>query len=71
MQRFVIECKLLRGNLESTINSGLTQTAAYIDRCNADEGHLVIFDRDKRLWRDKAFRNDEIVNGTPVHVWGM
>ena len=71
MQRFVIECKLLRGNLESTINSGLTQTAAYIDRCNADEGHLVIFDRDKRLWRDKAFRSDEIVNGTPVHVWGV
>ena len=71
MQRFVIECKPLCGNLGSTIKSGLTQTAAYVDRCSADEGHLVIFDRDKRLSRDKAFRSDEIVNGTPVHVWGM
>lgn len=70
-QRFVVECKLLRGSLESTIKAGLDQSAAYIDRCSADEGHLVIFDRDKRLWKDKAFRRDETVDGVPIYVWGM
>ena len=70
-RRFVIECKLLRGSLETAIKSGLAQTSAYMDRCSADEGHLVIFDRDKRLWKDKVFRRNETVNGIPIHVWGM
>ena len=70
-QRIVIECKLLRGNLETAINRGLAQTASYMDRCSADEGHVVIFDRERRLWKDKVFHRSEVVDSTPIDIWGM
>ena len=70
-QRIVIECKILRRGLERTIRSGLEQTAEYMDRCAGTEGHLVIFDREKRLWKDKAFRQQEEVNGMTMYIWGM
>ena len=57
--------------MESTIKAGLDRSAAYVDRREADEGHLVIFERDKRLWKDKVFRRDETANGVPIYVWGM
>ena len=41
----VIECKLLHRSLDQTIREGLSQTRAYMDRCGAHEGHLVVFDR--------------------------
>ena len=69
--RFVIECKLRRGRLKRTIREGLAQTAEYMDRCGAEGGHLVIFDRGMRWWRDKTFRRSETIHGTPVEVWGM
>ena len=43
--RAVIECKLLRRSRDATVRTGLEQTRAYLDRCGAAEGHLVIFDR--------------------------
>ena len=70
-QRFVIECKILRGGVESTIRKGLQQTAQYMDRCAASEGHLVIFDRDGKRWKDKAFRRSKSGDGPPIEVWGM
>ena len=70
-QRIVIECKILRHGLESTIRKGLAQTAEYVDRCAGTEGHLVIFDREKRLWKDKAFQQQEVVNGMTMYIWGM
>ena len=69
--RYVIECKLLRGSLETTISRGLEQTAAYMDTCGAVEGHLVIFDRSERSWTEKVFRRDESVGDAPIIVWGM
>ena len=45
VQKVAIECKVLHGSLERTLSEGLRQTAAYMDRCGADEGHLVVFDR--------------------------
>lgn len=71
VSRYVIECKLLRGSLETTISRGLEQTAAYIGTCGAVEGHLVIFDRSERSWTEKVFRRDESVSGAPIIVWGM
>lgn len=71
MQRFVIECKVLRDGLESTIRKGLEQTAGYMDRCAALEGHLVIFDRGQRPWGDKVFHKSESVSGKPIEIWGM
>ena len=70
-QRFVIECKFLQGDLETAISKGLSQTAAYMDRCAADDGHLVIFDRDKRLWQNRVFRRSEAINGVQIEIWGM
>ena len=70
-QRFVIECKMLRGGLERTIRDGLAQTAEYMDGCAAKEGHLMVFDRDKKLWKDKVFRRSETINGVRVEVWGL
>ena len=71
VQRFVIECKLVRGNLETAIDSGLAQTACYMDRCSAEEGHLVIFDHSAKPWEERVFRRSEEFQGTPVEVWGM
>ena len=70
-QRFVIECKVLRGSLDKTLEKGLPQTAGYLDRCAAAEGHLVIFDRSSKSWKEKVYRRIEEFDGTPIQVWGM
>jgi len=41
----VLELNVGSGALEELICEGLEQTTGYVDRCGADEGHLVIFDR--------------------------
>ena len=69
--KFVIECKILHKSLDSTIRDGLEQTTAYMDRCAADAGHVVIFDRRDGAWEDKVFHRRESVGGADVHVWGM
>ena len=71
-QKVVVECKVLHLGLERTLREGLAQTRAYMDRCAAAEGHLVIFDRTEgRSWEDKIYRRDETEGGAPVTVWGM
>ena len=59
MQRFVVECKVRRerDGLETVIREGVAQTAAYLDRCGAEEGHLVVMDQDDgKTWEEKIFR---------------
>ena len=71
-RKMVIECKLLHGGLSRTISDGAAQTRAYLDRCGAAEGHLVIFDRTPdRPWERKLFRRQAAGDGPPVTVWGM
>ena len=71
-QRFVIECKILHKSLDRTISEGLEQTAAYMDRCDAEAGHLVIFDRsEERTWREKIFRREGVAGDAVIAVWGM
>ena len=70
-QRFVIECKILRGRLDKTLEKGLPQTAGYMDRCAAAAGHLVIFDRSAKPWEEKVFRRTEEFDGKRIEVWGM
>ena len=71
-QKVVIECKVLHRALDSTVREGLEQTCAYIDRCGAAEGHLVIFDRTEgKPWTAKLFRREEKQRGVPITVWGM
>jgi len=50
----------------------LRQTAKYMDKCGADQGHLVIFDRRPgKSWDEKIFRKQEEFNGRKIIVWGM
>ena len=70
-RRYVVECKILRGGLEKTVRDGVAQTEAYMSRCAAAEGHLVLFDRRKRDWADKIFHRVETGERASVHVWGM
>ncbi len=72
-RRFVVECKVRRGELERTVAEGVEQTRAYLDRCGAEAGHLIVFDRSpERSWEEKIFRRDAPGAGPgPVTVWGM
>ena len=68
----MVECKLVRGSLEATVRVGLEQTRAYVDRCAADAGHLVVFDRASgKSCDEKVFRREERAGGAHVTVWGM
>jgi hypothetical protein len=71
--RFVVECKVLHKSLERTVREGLAQTAGYMDRCAAQSGHLVVFDRTEgKPWKDKIFRREESAeDGRAITVWGM
>ena len=71
-RRFVVECKVLRKGLERTVDEGMEQTRRYVDRCGAEAGHLIVFDRTPdRTWADKIFRRASAGAGAPVTVWGM
>ena len=72
-RKVVIECKVLHQSLEQTIAEGLEQTAGYMDRCAAESGHLVIFDRRAgRRWDDKVFHcRRASSSGVAIEVWGM
>ena len=71
VRKTVVECKLVRGSLEATVRAGLEQTRAYMDRCAAEAGHLVLFDRGGKSWDEKVFRREERAGGARVTVWGM
>ncbi len=72
VQQVVIELKIRYGELEKSITKGLTQTWKYMDKCGTSEGHLVIFDRDKKKsWQQKIFVRDEPYKGQLIKVWGM
>ena len=71
-RKFVVECKLRRGELERTAAEGLAQTRGYMDRCGAEAGHLIVFDRaPERTWAERVFRRDPVADGAPVTVWGI
>ena len=71
--KVVIECKILHQSLEQTVAEGVEQTAEYMDRCGAEAGHLVIFDRrENRRWADKVFHDRRTsASGVAIEVWGM
>ncbi len=72
VDRYVVECKVRHGSVERTVAEGVAQTAAYMDRCEARAGHLVVFDRHEgRTWEEKVFRREERSGEHTVTVWGM
>ena len=47
-------------------------TRGYMDRCGAEAGHLIVFDRARdRTSAQKIFRRAPAGDGVPVTVWGM
>ena len=74
-RRYVVECKVRhdRRSLERTVTDGVEQTAAYMDRCRAEAGSLVVFDRsEERSWDEKVFRDSRTTkDGTEIAIWGM
>ena len=72
-RKFVVECKVLHKDAERTIADGLAQTRGYMDRCGAEAGHLIVFDRaPDRTWEEKLFRLDGPAGptGAPITVLG-
>ncbi len=73
VQRVVLELKILRGDLEKTIEKGLEQTAAYMDLVGAvDEGHFIVFDRSgNKTWDERIWHEPRQWQGRTIHVWAM
>ena len=72
-RRFVVECKLVREgrSRKRTVESGLEQTAAYMDISRAEAGHLVVFDmREGSSWAERVYRERLEWKGAPITVWG-
>ena len=69
----MVACKVRRGDVERTIVEGVMQTRVYLDRCDAEAGHLIVFDRAPvRTWTQKIFRREAPPEGgAPVTVCGM
>jgi hypothetical protein len=43
-----------------------------MDKCGTEEGHLVIFNRDKNVaWDEKIFEKEKKYNGKKIKIWGM
>jgi len=58
--------------MKKTIEDGLNQTRKYMQKCKAEEGHLVIFDRDaQKSWNEKIFRREVEIKGQKIMLWGM
>jgi len=71
IQRIVIELKILHNSLETTLKKGLEQTTDYAQHCQADEAHLIIFNRRAKVsWDDKIWQRTECVEGRDIQVWG-
>ena len=73
-RKYVIECKARteRVSLDRLVREGREQTAAYMDRCGAEAGHLVILDlRPGQSWKERLFRKGPEAGDCPVTVWGL
>ena len=69
---FVIELKLKHKNsLETVIDEGLEQTAAYVNKTGAKEAYLIIFDQENPNWEEKLFTEKREFNEIPITVFGM
>jgi hypothetical protein len=64
VQKAVIELKILHKSLDITIADGLMQTWENMQRCQADDAHLIVFDRREDIpLEKKLFRRDEKYQG--------
>ena len=71
-QLIVIELKVRHGGLELVKKEGAAQTLAYMDKCGAGEGYLVIFDKTPGMsWEERLFRETVTCGEKQISVWGM
>ncbi|MEM7496333.1 MAG: ATP-binding protein, partial [Myxococcota bacterium] len=74
-QVIVLELKLIHRNdgADTVIGKGLKQTARYMDRFHAPEGHLLIFDRRAgKSWEERVWTKQETApDGKSITVWAM
>jgi hypothetical protein len=73
-QRIVLEVKRIRARdgAEAVRREGLHQTAAYMDTCNATEGHLLLVDqRPDRSWDERVYQENAEYEGHSITVWGL
>jgi AAA-like domain len=69
-QREVIEIKVKRAkdSLDSVIAQGTAQTQEYMQRCNATQAHLMVFDTDAgKSWDEKVYQRPL---GSNLTLWG-
>ncbi len=58
--------------VESTILEGLGQTEAYRNRCDAESGHLAVYDRNpEQPGSQRAFRRVERAGPMPIAARGL
>ncbi len=71
-QEVVMEIKIRYGSLENTIEKGLEQTRAYMDKCGTTEGYLLICDRTPdTTWEKKIFQLDKTYKDVNIKVFGL
>jgi hypothetical protein len=71
VQKIVLELKVTHGSPERAVTEGLEQTADYVDRCGAEAGHLLIFDRRQNVpWEKKLYHREERFRNRVIEVWG-
>ena len=69
-KKYPIEIKLWKG--DKYYKEGLKQTKRYIDTFGCKEGWLVSLDqRVSKTWEEKIYKNQEIVDGTVINVFGI
>ena len=71
VQRIVLELKLRKGTRQATLEKALPQISAYMDKCGATEGHVIIFDQTDAPWDDKIYHHQTRYDGYTLEVWGM
>ena len=72
LQKVVLELKIRRKALETTIAEGIEQTSSYAANCGAEEAHLLLFDRSgEQNWDAKIWERTEMCHGRVVQIWGM
>ncbi len=72
VQEIVLELKIRYDSIEKTIEKGSSQPWEYMDKCGAEEGHLIIFDKNEDIsWDKKIFSRKETYKEKNILIWGV
>jgi hypothetical protein len=70
-QRCLVEMKVKRGAMETTVTEGLKQISEYADTCHPEQLHLIVVDPTTSSWDEKIFVEERSQDGRAITVWGM